>query len=165
MAFRGLILEGVRPDAAQEADAEQMMIVVLGVELRAVDEPHRASETLVKGGRRLQLGRRFRECSNEGAAPLPELAQDFGDGATHMALGRGLETSGIRRRVDRALEPKIFEPLLPKLLHIGEMPGVLSHGPSPIQLAVSRFVFDGAKQFLKARQQSAKPLREIGEHP
>ena len=81
----------------QSANAYEMVVVVLRVELRAIDEPHAALQALVERACPLEILRRRCERLDEVAPPLGELADDLRQRSRPVPLCRGLEAARVGR--------------------------------------------------------------------
>src|SRR5262245_61293036 len=152
-------------DGPQGPDPKQVVVVVLGGELRAVDEPHGCLETLVERARALQPRRGVRQRLDQTRSPFGQLRDCRRQWTELVALGQGLETYGIGGRVVLAALAQIFEPLLPQLLDVREMPDVLDDRPGILVTTMGGHLVDSGEERPQASGHAAQPLDEVGEHP
>ncbi len=142
-----------------------MVVVVFGVELRAVNEAHRRLKPFMKRRCTLQRCRRRRESIDELRAPRAKFNDRVTQRPRLMACGRALKPGRRCRGVHRSTLAEVFEPLLPELFDIREMPDVLSDRPFAIDLMMSCCVADALEQDVKSRHQAAQSFNEVGQHP
>ena len=141
------------------------MVVVLGVELRAVDEPHRALESFVKRARQVERGRGAFHRGDQRAASSIELFDDGRKRPAFVPLRGGLEAYGIRGCVALAAAAQVLESLLPEILHVGQVPHVLGDGPGAIDAAVCELVAHAMEERPESRHDAPQPFEKVGEHP
>lgn len=142
-----------------------MVIIVFGIELSAIDEPHRRLQALMEGTDTLQRGRRVRQSGDEAGTPLGELADDHWQRSSLVPRRRGLEARRLCRSVDLASLAKVLESFLPEIFHVGKMSDILSDGPLSVRLSMRSVIVDACEQWPKAGNQTPESFDEIGEHP
>ena len=138
---------------------------MFSVELRAVNEAHRRLQPFMKCRCSLQRCRRRGESIDELRSPRPKFHDRVTQRPRLMACGRALKPRRQCRGVRRSTLAEVFEPLLPELFHVREMPDVLSDRPLAVDLNMSRFVADALEQDVKSRHQAAQSFNEVGQHP
>lgn len=142
-----------------------MVIIVFGIELSTIDEPHRRLQTLMEGTDTLERGRRVCQSGNEARPPFGELADDHWQRSSLVPQRGGLEARRLCRSVDIASLAKVLESFLPQIFHVGKMPDILSDGPLSVRLSTRSVIVDVCEQWPQAGNQTPEAFDEIGEHP
>src|SRR5262245_33563163 len=150
---------------SQPSNPNQVMVIMFGVELSAVDKAHRYLKSFVERRGRLQFRRGLQECLNEARPPRLELLESFSHGSLLMPLRQLLKarSNGWSVRLPSVLQ--ILESLLPELLDIREMADVLSNRPLLIELKSCAGVVHSDEQCVNSRQRATKALDKVRKHP
>ena len=141
------------------------MVVVLRVELRAVDEPHRALESFVKRARQVERGRDAFHRGDQRAASCGKLFDDRRKRPAFVPLRGGLQAHGIRRCVALAAAAQVIESLLPEIFHVGQVAHVLGDGPCAIDAALCELVAHAIEERPESRHDAPQPFEKVCEHP
>jgi hypothetical protein len=141
------------------------MVVVLGVELRAVDESHRALESFVKSARQVERWRGAFHRGDQHAASCSKLFDDRRKRPAFVPRRGVLEAHGIRRCVALAASAQVIESLLPESLHVGQVAHVLGDGPCAIDAALCKLVAHAIKEGPESRYDASQPFEKVSEHP
>jgi hypothetical protein len=142
-----------------------MMVIMLRVELCAVDKPHWTLEPRVKHADKLKLLRGVDECLNKFAAFRLELQDDLRQSSSLMPVRSRFKPAWISRRIRITSLAEVLQSLLPQVLDVRQVADVLSDGPLPLVAPVRQVIIDTADQHADSRDHAAKALDEVGEHP
>jgi hypothetical protein len=119
----------------------------------------------MKSRRLLKFWRRLRECINEERATLLQFSDDLLDRRRLVPLRQFLKACTYGRRVGLLALLQVIQPFLPQLLHVCEVPDVLSDGPLSLKLPMGVSIIHVQDKRFQSRQRAAKSLNEVGEHP
>jgi len=96
----------------------KVMVIMLGIELGAIDETHWHLKPFMEGRGLLKFGRSLRKRLNQSGSSTTKFAESLYHGTVLMSLGQLLKAWPNCRRVRLLLVPQIIKSFLPEFFDI-----------------------------------------------